>query len=399
VQTPYGPRPTPTRYTLVKQEVTSALNPTLGTAYRLFPWLSAGMTLQVLMVKAETTQVQNTVTGTAPGGDALVKATTQDFFIPAITLSLHSRPVPEFNLMAGFRWSDSFRGSGDVVVETNTFRRGAEVGGIPFENDPVKIKTIEVPLPWQLTAGVRYAGRLSQAEENGDPLDTELWDVEVDFSYLFAARASQSTAQASGGLTFETRSMTGEAQDPIIIAEEDLPVFQFDRQLTDVYAMRVGASVSVLPKTLAILAGGFYESRGVKPEYADIDTFAFQRVGVGLGLMWRVGSVDLRAAYGHVFSETLDVAPPPHENVEDSTPGDPRSGFDQRVGSTIDPNDGTASGGVVLPDPDAPDPFEADAMASRVQGTPAAARPARVTNAGLYTASFDIISVGVVFHF
>ena len=84
--------------------------------------------------------------------------------------------------------------------------------------------------------------------------------------------------------------------------------------------MRLGGSYALLPRELALHAGGFYESRGVQPAFADVDTFAFARVGLGLGVVYRFGRWDLRAGYAHIFSETMDVAPPPHQNVEAADP-------------------------------------------------------------------------------
>jgi len=181
---------------------------------------------------------------------------------------------------------------------------------------------------------------------------------------------------------------------------KDLSAFDIDHQLKDSMSARLGGSYAVLPRKLMVHAGGFFESRGVKPEYADIDAFAFQRVGLGLGLVVRIGNFDLQGGYGHIFSETLDVAPPPHQAVENAVPGDPRSGFDKRVGGTIS-SDGTRMGGVVLEDPRAPSPSNADAVAAKTQQSAVVTRfqPNRVVNAGKYAARFDVVSVGVVYHF
>jgi hypothetical protein len=164
--------------------------------------------------------------------------------------------------------------------------------------------------------------------------------------------------------------------------------------------VRLGGSYSVLPRKLAVHAGGFFESRGVDPAHADINAFAFQRVGVGLGVVIRVGRFDLQGSYGHIFSETLDVAPPPHQAVDNAVPGNPRSGFDKRVGGTIG-SDGSRVGGVVLDDPRAPPPGDADAIAAKTQQSAVVTRyqPNRVINAGKYDARFDVVSVGVVYHF
>ena len=100
-------------------------------------------------------------------------------------------------------------------------------------------------------------------------------------------------------------------------------------------------------------------------------------------------------AFTHIASETLDVAPPEHEPYNQAG-SDPQSGFDQRVGLDLfDPSVGT-----LKEDPDAPDPQDADGVASLRQSAACSAnRPCRVVNAGLYTASFNVLSLGVSYRF
>jgi long-subunit fatty acid transport protein len=399
IQTAYGPRPTPTRYTLVKQSVTAASDPTVGVAYRILDQLAAGLSLQVLMIRADASAVQNQVSGTQPSTDMFARVTTQDFFVPALTFSVHAKPIAPIDLTAAFRWSDDFHGAGDVVYETNTYYRGATSGPIPYTNDPVKLADVTIKLPWQLTSGIRFHGDLPDKGHRGDPMGTELWDVEVDGSYLFNKRASLTAIRVGQDVSLVTKNADG-TQGSTTVKANSLPVFNIDRHLLDVMTVRVGGSYSLLPRKLLLNAGVFYETRGVDPAYADIDTFAFQRIGVGFGAVLRLGSIDLIAGYGHIASETLDVAPPPHQNLENAKPGNPASGFDQRVGGTF-ADDGTRKGGVVLADPNAPSPGHADAVAHKTAqaGVATSARPNRVINAGKYTASFDVFSLGAAFHF
>lgn len=404
VETEFGPRPTPTRYALVKQEVLFGLNPTFGVAHRILPGLSVGLTLQVLMVKARSSAVQNSVTGTQPSTDWLVTAETEDYFIPGMTLAVSSKPVDTVDLMAAFHWVDNASGPGEVTIETNTFHQGAMSGPVPFENQPVDLSNVTVRLPWTLTVGARYAAPLPatlvQTRNGlGDPMDTELWDVEVDAGCSFTARTGRSSLRAGEDVTVVARNADGTG-GTTVVPREDLGTFEVDRHLKDSFNVRFGASYAVLPQKAMALAGVFFESRGVEAAYADIDNFAFRRFGLGFGLVARLGDFDLSAGYSHIFSETLRVAPPRHQNLEDLTPGESRSGFDQRVGGRFD-QEGTRQGGVVLRDPDAPAPTDADAVAARTQQSAAAtvARPNRVINAGKYTAAFNVLSVGIVYHF
>lgn len=406
VATQFGPRPTPTRYTVIKQELLFALNPTFGAAYRIIPRLSVGATFQVLMVKARSIAVQNFATGTQPSTDWLTTAEIEDYFIPGFVLSVNAEPIDTIDLMAAFHWVDDLSGPGKVTIETNTFHQGATVGPKPFENQPIELSNVTARLPWNVTVGARYAAPLPNtrgATGLGDPMDTELWDVEVDASYAFTARTGSGTIEAADDITVATARLDDgeERVDSVTVAQEDLANFEVDRHLKDSLAMRLGGSFAILPRQLMAQGGVFYETRGVEPAYADIDTFAFRRFGFGLGLVLRIGSFDLGAGYSHIFSETLEVAPPPHANVEDATPGVRQSGFDQRIGGTFDEQEKVRLGGVVYPDPDAPSPKDADAVARKTQraAVSTAVRPNRVVNAGKYTAAFNVVSVGVVYHF
>ena len=401
-QTRFGPRPTPTRYSLLSQDADFALAPSIGGAYRVIPELSIGVNIQIGMLKANTSTVQNNFGGTQPSTDWLVKVKAQDFFTPSVTFAVHARPRPEFNLMGAFRWVDNFRGTGELTYETNTFHRGATAGPVPYQNPPVKLSDVVVRLPWQITLGARYAGLLSDAgcePGPGDPMDLELWDVELDLGYSLNARASNTSASIGQDVTVVTR-LAGGGAGSNTVPLKDLSALNIDHHLKDSASVRLGGSYAVLPRKLTLHAGGFFESRGVDPAYADIDAFAFQRIGLGVGLVVRVGRFDLQGGYGHIFSETLDVAPPPHQAVEEAVAGDPRSGFDKRVGGAIGAN-GSRNGGVILDDPRAPSPGNADAVAAKTQQSAVVTpyQPNRVINAGKYTARFDVVSIGVVYHF
>ncbi len=394
--------PTPTRYQMIKQQVEFALAPSFGFAYRLMPELSLGVNLQIAMLRAKTWAIQNTVAGTQPSNDMLAELEAEDFFLPAITASVYVQPTDAIDLVAAFRWVDQFDGPGKVSFETNTFHQNADEGPIPFQNDPIKLDRIQVGLPYALTLGARYSGQLPRFEDDtpgpGDPMDTELWDIELDATYNFNEQAAANKVDVGEAVTVITREVGG-GGDSASVPLADLSQVSIERHALDSIAVRLGGSYAVMPRQLALSAGLFYESRGVEPEYINIDSFALARVGAGIGAMWRIGSVDLTAAVGQIFQEELDLAPPPHQNLEDLDEDDPQSGFDQRVGGTF--SGGVRQGGVVLEDPDAPDPSDADAVAALQAraGIATAARPNRIVNAGLYTANFTIISLGIVYRY
>jgi hypothetical protein len=400
-------RPTPTRYSVVSQQVKLALAPSIGVGYRLMRQLQLGLAAQVTMIRGTTRVIQNLSPGTQPSTDWLADLDAHDYFIPSLTFSVHS--IPALDLMAAFHWSDKFNGSGKATYETSTFQRGMTSGPIPARNFPFDLSTVQVGLPWTLTAGARYAGLLSDAGPDpaskkerslGDPMDRDLWDVEIDATYSLSKPAATNKLEVGQDVTLITREAGG-ASDVVTVKRSDVAATAIDRHLKDSIAVRVGGSFSVIPRTFALQAGAFFETRGIDPAYASVDVFAFQRVGLGGGVMARLGDFDLVGAYGHIFEETLEVAPPPHQNTERAKANDPTSGFDQRVGGTFTTGK-TRVGGTVLGDPSAPSPANADAVASG-QASPVVRSktdpPNRVVNAGKYTAAFNVISIGAVYHF
>ena len=248
------PRPTPTRYQMIRQQVLFGLNPTLGIGYRVLPSVRLGVALQVLMVKARSWVMQSVGGGTAPEDAIMVELTAADYFIPALTFGAHVTPWAGFDVGAVFRWSDGFDGTGDVAYETNTYQVGSTSGPVPFANDPIELSTVKVGLPWVLTGGVRYAGLLhdgAAAEAAGtyDPMANELWDVELDATYTLNERAGHNGAAVGEDIRVGFRQADGmiELQE---VAQEMVEQFDVDRHFKDTIAVRVGGSWAFLPRTV-----------------------------------------------------------------------------------------------------------------------------------------------------
>lgn len=400
IQTDTGPRPSPTRYQFVRQEVKFALNPTVSAAYRVLPWLSVGATLQVAMVSADNYLVMPLRAGTSPANDMMAKLHASDFFMPSLTLSVHAKPHKRVRIAGTFNWSDGLNGSGDMTLTTNTYHSGAAGNELlPFQNDPVKLSNVRITQPWSATLAARYAhprgGNETEALHQNDVLVNELWDVEADASFT-ANQSSTSGARVNVAkdFTLEFRRADGSPQMPLKVAQSQIDDINVERHTRDVMTVRLGGSFNVLPGKLQVSAGCFYQTRGVDPSYASIDSFGFQRVGLSLGLLFRAGRFDLMAAFAHVFSEDMIVAPPDHEARTAAT-DDPASGFDQRIYEN-----GTLSS-VPRADPTAASASKADGTAKLTQGTVFESDNLRrrVVNAGHYTASFNVLSLGVVYHF
>lgn len=386
-------RPTPTRYQMVNSELLFGLSAVVGASYKIIPELSVGLGFQFASGSGRNNAVMALQAGTSPADDMFVSVKASDYFVPSLVFSVLAKPIPRLTLTGTFNWNDSIYGSGDVTFTTNTYHEGATGSEfVPLENDPIALRSVRVERPWTATLGARYAQPLP-GQRSGDPLDTEIWDVEVDASYTFLAFGGRDNAIDIGEeIVLEVARANGQPEPALRVDKEDIEGLTVETHQLNSMVVRVGGSYNPLPGRLGLSAGAFYESRGVEPAYATIESFAFGRVGVGLGVQLRFGSIDFSAAYAHIFQETVDVAPPPHQPREEAT-DDPTSGFDQRIYEDGQLTDGPKK------DPSAP--ADGDATASwQQQGVfESAERRRRVVNQGRYVANFNVLSVAFAYRF
>jgi hypothetical protein len=384
--------PTPTRYALVRQQVRFALDPTLGVAYRVAPWLSLGVSLQATMAALDSDVIMALRAGTSPATDVMTRLRTADYFMPSVTLGAYASPSEYLRIAATFNYAQGFDGAGDITFTTNYYHAGAiDDEFVPYENAPVSVARIRVPQPWTATLAIRYVQPSAEAD-SGDPLRNERWDVEFDASYIGSGSLPLTTVEVANDFNLEFRRANAAPEMPVQVKKSDLQQLSVDRHGLDSYALRLGGSWNVLPGGLQASAGAFYQSRSVQADYVNIDNFGLTRLGLSLGLKVRMGPLELMASYAHIFQETLDVAPPPHEPHELAT-DDPHRGFDQRISM-----DGQASAQPV-PDPRVPARIGAIASARQTAVLQSADMRAQVINAGRYTAGFDVISVALTHRF
>jgi hypothetical protein len=151
------------------------------------------------------------------------------------------------------------------------------------------------------------------------------------------------------------------------------------------------------------MLGAHYETRGVDPDYMQIDYWPVARLGLHGGIKFRVGkTVDLVFSYSHMIQETLTVGAPPAPPGQ----GGVASIFDTfsktGVVTQIDKHAGAAaSRGDVIPVLTEPAPAHIDGTARVVQNTTqvAASAPPWIINAGTYRSSIDVVAIGANVHF
>jgi hypothetical protein len=326
----------------------------------------------------------------------MVKLHAEDFFMPSLTFAAYAKPTRYLQVAGTFLWQQGLDGHGDMTITTNNYHEGA-VGSelLPLENDKVKLNHVRAALPWTATLAVRYVSPRGEPGNGRDFMSNERWDIELDAAYTANRAAGRNNSvQVASDFSLEFRRADGTPQQPLNVTQQDISEVSVDRHVLDQVTLRLGGSWIPIPERLQISAGGYFQTRGVDPDYASIDNFGFMRVGLGLGALVRVGHWDLMASYAHIFQETLTVAPPPHQPRTDAT-DDPDSGFDQRIYQ-----DGQLSS-QPRTDPSAPSPAKADGVAKLTQSAIFESEDIRrrVVNAGRYVASFDLFSIGTTYHF
>ena len=419
IDTQYGPRPTPTRYQLIDQEAKFALAPMVGAAYQVHPMLSLGADAAGRDARRRQPRgPERTIRARSrrPTGSSDIDA--HDYFVPTVTFSVHAKPIPALDLMASFRWADNFNGSGNATYETNTFHDGATVRPDPVQERADQAQSGQGRLAVAadgrralrgLLPGVnatsRRRARTRRQRAPRSPGSAIRWIASCGTSrstrsYNFNERAEHEQGHAGEDVTLITREAGG-GGDSQTQTLDDLSKANVDRHLRDSIALRAGGSFSVLPRKVAVDAGVFFESRGIDPAYASIDSFAFQRVGFGLGGMVRARRLRpdgrLRA---HLRGDARGRAAAASSRAREQggRPDAPASTSASASTSTTTTRTKAVRAARIpsAPSPARPTPLRALQQSSAVTSP---ARPERVINAGKYTAAFNIISVGAIYHF
>ena len=386
--------PTPTRYALITTEA-AGFNPTGSIGVKVTPWLALGATVQATMASVSSYQVLALRAGTSPVNDIYSRLNGSDLFVPWLTLSAYVKPTRRIRVAGSFTWSDGFDGHGEMFFTTGYYHSGASGNElIPYDNDPIKLKRIKVGLPWNASLAVRYAQPSSDSTDVDDVMKSEIWDVEIDGTFIANKSAGSNKVEIENDFLLEFRRANSEPQMPLDVKQEDLKALNVERNLLNSVALRVGGSYNIIPGRLALSLGGFFQSRTTSASYASVANYGFGRIGIGLGAVVRLGKVELAAAYSHVFQEIIDLAPPPHQPRTEAT-DDKQSGFDQRVYENGQLSDKPKT------DPAAPSPSAASGVASGQQTAVFETDNlrARVVNAGRYVTSFDVLSLSVAHHF
>ncbi len=404
-------RPAATRYMQLSSN-NLGIFPNVGAGFRVLEELRVGLAVEWGIIAINNFTMAAAGGGTSPHNDIIAHVKGQDWFVPALTASVHVVPVDAIDLVLGFRWQDDIKATGDVDATTGVFDPALD----PFTTGEIIAESIEQRMPWKLRAGIRFADRFAprpvgtgrweadaaKPEVIHDPLQDERWDIELDVEYQMNSRNEEQVityrpnqaifAQGAGG---------GAINSTVYPADPNDPTTRIEKHWKDQISARLGASLSVVPGLFAVSAGTHYETSGVTPDYMQIDFWPVERLGLHGGVLLRVAkSIDLVVSYAHIFQETIVVAAPAHKlrqeiDVERLATGGRARNIDKTVGVLVN-RDG--EGTTVLEEARQGTP-DGTARLNQVLSRTAAGQPPWIINAGRYRSNFDILAIGVNVHF
>jgi long-chain fatty acid transport protein len=318
-----GGSPAPQRYLLLESTTLMAI-PTVSAAYELLPGLRVGASLGWGVAWVRTAAAAPGVIEGAvrpADNDVKVQVTALDAFVPRATLGTHWSPSRFVELGASAAWSDAIDAGGDARTEANAFTPRAASGdrsrianGDTSRADCGRPGTtvcgdggnahLTIPLPATAALGVRFRMPRRTASTPRDPIEDELFDIELDATWSGNSSIDRLGLRFPGELGIGTIPVPGTGGNLPPNADSA-------RRYRDVIGFRLGGDVVVVPKRLSLRAGGFVESRAAVPGHAGLEALSGQRVGLSIGATARIpapGGAAFDVSIGYLRMFVADVA-------------------------------------------------------------------------------------------
>ncbi len=305
--------PGPQRYLLIEDDLLFVW-PQIGIGIEATDNLRLGASLiwglarfQFTTVAAGFADAQSSSPGDHPNddfsGDFRADVDVKDLFVPGFTVGALWSPADTIDIGAWYQWMDDIKAKGDTTIfgpiyGANPQNAPAEQGSTSTEGDAVELVA---PWPMQARIGFRYHQPRQPASDTDtsgvrDPLAYDVFDVEVDLTWANNAHFDELEVS----LPDETFVRVG-------TIDFEMPTnASIPHEWKDAFGVRVGGDYVVIPNTFAVRAGGFFETEAQDPKYLHIDYVPSQMFGLNAGATVRFGTLDVMAAYGHVFFKGLD---------------------------------------------------------------------------------------------
>ena len=279
----------PQRFLLIESEVLEIYY-SAAVGYN-FNGLRIGGTFQLSQLLAKFTTVTSSSLGTPdenPNDDAITALEVTDFKPTGlIGVAYDVDRSLSFGALYQFPVDWVAEGTVDTMFDPNGLagKSPADGGvGARLTDDSATFKVSE---PDVFTLAARYA------HLDGE---RELFDVELEATYERWSVLENYEIIAPGPVEIQLGQPT-----PLDLATTFIP-----HNWQDTWSVRLGGDVN-LDEMLTVRAGGFYETAASKSAYTNIDFFAQERFGLGLGASIYAGDFDIDVGYMAVFFADREV--------------------------------------------------------------------------------------------
>ncbi|MEI8256562.1 MAG: hypothetical protein WCJ30_12890 [Deltaproteobacteria bacterium] len=288
--------PSPNRYMLLGENLL-ILHPTIALAGSPFPWLRVGVGLQPSFAQFEFATMANAVSGAAqsPDSDIQTKVTGSGFFF-AFNAGIQLVAPRYFTFGAHMHYNpETVTLSGRAEATGQIYSRPAAPVVSHFD-----VERMVVHLPLQVRWGVRFAlprsGSVPQDQPGYHPMKDDVFDLEVNWIYERSSVFSSLELHNRGNI-----QVTDVTTSP---APANLNV---PHDWHDVFGVRVGGDVNIIPNRFALRAGVSYEL-GAQSHFAgQLDIPAYTSLGLHAGLSVRFAWLTISAAYAHMIMPSFEV--------------------------------------------------------------------------------------------
>ncbi len=325
-----GPsQPAPNRYLLTEAD-SLLLFPTLSVSYAVTRDISIGAGFVWGLATVDFTNFSESTSGAIPSdvppndnfarngaGDIKANLKGKDLFIPGFVIGALWSATPSFDVAGWFRWSDAVDGSADLYLQSNYWApNGTKKEGTGGGDDKANITDVKdagrigLKIPMEAKLGVDYHHARTggpkpkwadTARRVRDPLSEDLFDVELDLTWAHNSAVDAVELRFLGDPDIGGQQIHVNGTPGNVPTNGDVP-----HEWKDVLGVRLGGDYVVLPNTLALRAGGFFETKGQDDEYLNLDFHVGSKVGLGGGATVRIGPIDVSVAYQHTFFGDID---------------------------------------------------------------------------------------------
>lgn len=309
--------PAPTRYMLLEQQGLVLL-PTLSAGYQVLPNLQIGAGFIWGVASFSFSNISQALGASVASDDwsSDIKATlkVKDLFVPGAIASVLYAPAPQLDIGAWYTVSDAIKATGDAEMQGNYYNDPGSVKDPsryncgPGKQSPCTqtsgdAVSVKIRQPMQAKIGLRYhKPRVAPVGDSAlpsvrDPLADDVFDAEIDFTWAHNSVVENLEIRFPSNPPVNIAWLAGGIAPP----NADVP-----HHFKDVFGVRIGGDYVVIPKTVAVRAGAFFESSGQDSRYLNIDFVPARRVGLTAGATLRLRGFDIMLAAAHILPSTLD---------------------------------------------------------------------------------------------